>query len=70
MKTLSTQLHDLGFRVTLWVHPFCNIDAECFVDGANKGYWVKQLNSDLPGLTSWWWVLIFDSNANSNKIFF
>ena len=54
MKTLSTQLHNLGFRVTLWVHPFCNIDAQCFVDGANKGYWVKQLNSDLPGLTTWW----------------
>ena len=54
MKTLSNQLHNLGFRVTLWVHPFCNIDAQCFVDGANNGYWVKQLNSDLPGLTSWW----------------
>lgn len=54
MKSLSQKLHSLGFRVTLWVHPFCNIDSINFVYGADNGYWVTAPDSSSPAFTNWW----------------
>ena len=51
---LTGKLHKLGFRVTLWVHPFCNIDSYNFVPGAYSGIWVRDENGQMPAFTSWW----------------
>ena len=73
MKSLSASLKKLGFRVTLWVHPFCNIDSKNFVYGANQGYWVKDPTGKFPAFTSWWngkYAAILDTtNANATDYF-
>ena len=54
VNDLTEKLHDLGFRVTLWVHPFCNIESQNFVEGSYRGLWVKEPNGQQPAFTSWW----------------
>ena len=53
-KEMTDLLHSMGIRVTLWVHPFCNIDSKNFVDGTNNGYWVLGSNGKNPEFTEWW----------------
>ncbi|XP_046981320.1 myogenesis-regulating glycosidase-like [Schistocerca americana] len=53
VSNLTRDLHDLGFRVTLWVHPFVNIDCEPFYSEAlASGYFVTNTNGSAN--TSWW----------------
>lgn len=33
-------LHDMGFKVTTWVHPFVQRESQAYVEGAEKGYFV------------------------------
>jgi alpha-glucosidase (family GH31 glycosyl hydrolase) len=47
-------MHSMNMRVTLWVHPFCNIDSTNFARGVKAGYWVKDGVNQHPGFTSWW----------------
>ena len=54
VSALVSSLHELGFRVTLWVHPFCNVDSSNFVPGAYRGLWVRDPGGELPAFTSWW----------------
>lgn len=53
-KKMITDLNEMDFRVTIWVHPFFNIDSKSFINGSDEGYFIKQYNSDLPALVSWW----------------
>lgn len=53
-KYMIGALTSLGFNVTVWVHPFCNLDSACFMEGSLKGYFVRQYESKLPALVSWW----------------
>ncbi|KAK6176284.1 hypothetical protein SNE40_014595 [Patella caerulea] len=48
------RLGDRGFRVTIWLHPFFNLDSNSFLEGAQNGYLVRQLDSKQPALVSWW----------------
>lgn len=41
------QIHDMGFKVTVWVHPFASPKSSA----ARKDYWVK---GSLKGVTTWW----------------
>lgn len=52
------QLNKMGFRVTIWVHPFFNIDSQAFLEAGVLGFLVRQYDSLLPALVSWW-----DGNA-------
>ncbi len=54
VSELTSNLHAMNMRVTLWVHPFCNIDSKCFVAGSNQELWVKDQFGQQPALTSWW----------------
>lgn len=58
---------EFGFRVTLWIHPFINVQCEDYLEAAlpPKSYLVKdikgreydgtpQLFGHVPGLTYWW----------------
>ena len=51
---MVSDMHAMNQRVTLWVHPFCNIDSENFVNGTLNNYWVKDSSGAHPGFTSWW----------------
>jgi alpha-glucosidase (family GH31 glycosyl hydrolase) len=47
-------LENMNMRVTLWVHPFCNIDSMYFINGTNEELWVKDVSGQHPAFTSWW----------------
>ncbi|XP_013142492.1 PREDICTED: uncharacterized family 31 glucosidase KIAA1161-like [Papilio polytes] len=52
-KKLIQDIKGLGFRVTIWVHPFINKDCEpWYSDALDKGYLV--LNEDGSPDSSWW----------------
>lgn len=52
-KRMVNHLKSMGFRVTLWVHPFVNIDCEPYFNhGIKNGYFVKGKNGSVE--TSWW----------------
>lgn len=53
-KGMVQTLTAMGFRVTLWTHPFANYDSKAFVYGMENGYFVKDSKGELPGLVRWW----------------
>lgn len=56
---LVKQLKDLGFHVSLWSHPFINVECEeSFKEAYEKGYFVKNENGSVIG--SWWNGKIFN----------
>ncbi|XP_049791319.1 myogenesis-regulating glycosidase-like [Schistocerca nitens] len=53
VKTMVDDLHKLGYRVTLWVHPFVNQDCEPYYSQAlASGYFVTSSNGTVD--TQWW----------------
>ncbi|XP_049764874.1 myogenesis-regulating glycosidase-like [Schistocerca cancellata] len=53
VRSLVDDLHDLGFRVTLWIHPFINLDCEPYHSEAlANGYFVT--NTDGSPNSTWW----------------
>ena len=48
------ELNAIGLRVTVWVHPFFNLDSHAFVEAAPQQYLIRELDSQQPALTSWW----------------
>ena len=51
---MVTTLHEKGFRVTMWVTPFANLNSEAYDEGAALGYFVKKKGQDTPGNVLWW----------------
>ena len=49
-----TMLNSMGFRVTVWVHPFFNINSKSFTEGASMAYFIRGYNSTRPALIKWW----------------
>jgi alpha-glucosidase (family GH31 glycosyl hydrolase) len=52
-KGMNDELHRLGFRVTLWIHPFVNIGTRSFDDPAMRKLLMKDLSGE-PGIIHWW----------------
>ena len=53
IKGLVSDLKAQGYRVTLWIHPFININCEPYFSEAKaKGYFVSDHNGNV--LTQWW----------------
>ncbi|MCL4140058.1 UNVERIFIED_CONTAM: hypothetical protein GTU68_009452 [Idotea baltica] len=50
---LVDTLHSMGYRVTLWIHPFINNDCESFEYASENGFFLKDENGETQ-LTSWW----------------
>ena len=48
-RGMVDELHDLGFKVTVWVHPFVEEKSSAFREGAARGYFV---GSDAEGANS------------------
>ena len=36
-KAMVDELHSMGFKVTLWVHPFVNVDSESYAQLRHSG---------------------------------
>ncbi len=52
---LVRRLKEMGFKVSLWVHPFVNADSRAWEEAVSCGYLVRDAErSDLPGVTTWW----------------
>lgn len=70
---MTNELHRMGMRATLWVHPFCNIDSFNFVPGVEKNFWVKDSTGEHPGFTKWWngrnSVILDTTNPDSVEYF-
>uniref|UniRef100_A0A1B6CDQ5 Glycoside hydrolase family 31 N-terminal domain-containing protein n=1 Tax=Clastoptera arizonana TaxID=38151 RepID=A0A1B6CDQ5_9HEMI len=52
MKKLTSYLKSLGFRVTLWNHPFINTNCELFTKAKELGHLVKDQNGNV--VSTWW----------------
>jgi alpha-glucosidase (family GH31 glycosyl hydrolase) len=52
-RAMNDELHRLGFRVTLWVHPFVNPDSAAFAAHQRDGLLLRDSNGRV-GLTRWW----------------
>lgn len=53
LKRLNLKLKDMGFRVTIWIHPFINKGCEpWYSEALSKGYLVKNEEGKVE--TSWW----------------
>ncbi|KAL8597074.1 hypothetical protein ACOMHN_057563 [Nucella lapillus] len=48
------RLSELGHRVTLWTHPFMNLDSQAFKYAAENRYAVTTRGSQTPALVPWW----------------
>ncbi|XP_039291634.1 myogenesis-regulating glycosidase [Nilaparvata lugens] len=52
MKLLTKQLKDMGFRTTIWTHPFVNKECPDFALLKDKGYFVANQTGEV--LMKWW----------------
>lgn len=52
MKKLGEDLEQMGFRITLWNHPFVNTNCELFDTLQKKGFLVKDQNGNV--VSEWW----------------
>lgn len=50
---MNRELHAMGFRTTLWVHPFVNADSKTFADPAMRPLLMADSTGN-PGLIRWW----------------
>lgn len=48
------ELHQKGFRVTLWVPPFFDPSSAAFAEASHLGFLVRDRLSGQPALTPWW----------------
>lgn len=53
-KAMVSTLHDLGFRVLLWVTPFINQEARTFSTLAEQRFLVPRRDGAGPSLLKWW----------------
>ena len=52
-KAMVDELHGMGFKVTLWVHPFVNVDSESYAQLRHSGDLIGDRTGD-AGLIRWW----------------
>ncbi len=52
-KAMNDELHGMGMKVTLWVHPFVNADSETYANPRYQALLLTDL-SGRPGLMKWW----------------
>ena len=52
-KAMTAELHKMGFKVTLWVHTFVNIDSKTYNDPKLRPLLMAD-STGAPGLIKWW----------------
>ena len=53
-KGMIKELHRMGFKVMLWVCPFVSPDSPEYRVLRDKGYLIKNKNSNDPAIIGWW----------------
>jgi len=53
-KAMVKKIHELGYLVTLWVHPFINYDSKEYEYAKVNGYLVLDPEEDRPLEVRWW----------------
>lgn len=53
-KLMIDSLHNMGFKVMLWVCPFVSPDCDVYRDLAGKGYFIKTAEGTDPLIVRWW----------------
>ncbi|MGK7388788.1 MAG: glycoside hydrolase family 31 protein [Candidatus Cyclobacteriaceae bacterium M2_1C_046] len=53
-KKMIDSLHNMGFKVMLWICPFVSPDSDVYRDLAAKGYFIKTQKGDAPLIVRWW----------------
>ncbi|MBR5829864.1 MAG: alpha-galactosidase, partial [Tidjanibacter sp.] len=53
-KGMIDRLHEMGFKVMLWVCPFVSPDSAEFRELRDKGLLVKDAHRDSPAIVEWW----------------
>ena len=53
-NTFIDKIHKNDIRVSLWVHPYVNIDSSYFKTAVYSDYLIKDAGRVSPGLTEWW----------------
>lgn len=53
-KGMVAKLHNMGFKVMLWICPFVSPDSPEYRELASKGYLIKKKGSSQPAVISWW----------------
>ena len=53
-KEMIAKLHQMGFKVMVWVCPFVSPDSQEYRFLRNKGYLIKKKGSHTPAILDWW----------------
>jgi alpha-glucosidase len=53
-KQMIQTLHELGFKVMLWICPFVSPDSDVYRDLEKKGFFIKTEKGDFPLMVRWW----------------
>ena len=50
---LIGDLKEMGFRICLWMHPYIGIESERFIEGSEKGYFLKNTRQETYVVDVW-----------------
>lgn len=53
-KGMIKKLHDMGFKVMIWICPFVSADSQEYRYLMQKGYLTKKKDSWTPAIINWW----------------
>ncbi|MBK9715179.1 MAG: glycoside hydrolase [Kouleothrix sp.] len=53
-RAMIDRLHELGFKVTLWMPPFFDPRGAAFAEAAAQGFLVRDPASGAPAVVRWW----------------
>ncbi len=53
-RGMINQLHDMGFKVMVWICPFVSPDSPEYRVLRDKGYLIKNKKSNDPAMIGWW----------------
>jgi alpha-glucosidase len=53
-KAMISQLHEMGFKIMLWVCPFVSADSPEYRDLEQKGFLIMAKGKKAPAMINWW----------------
>lgn len=53
-KKMIDELHNMGFKVMLWISPYVSPDSKEYRFLRDKGFLIKKKNTDQPAILDWW----------------
>lgn len=72
-RGMVEMLDAMGFRTTLWIHPFVSLDSPVMRNGMQRLAYVTNPSGRQPALTSWWQdtaAMIVDFTSSSGSDWF